>query len=687
MVQALGARGSRRHGRRRRTRRARRARPPRHSTSRSCIRRSRTPGWRSPATSTTRSPDRAARPRSTARRRAPTPNRSSSLDAALDALGRRRRTRRPARIGATLPAPARPAGSGFAAAAILGATAAARRRAGARSHRVSTSGSPSPTSSSPARARWTSRPCTARRRRASRAPPGRAGVPVVAVAGRCGLDADSWRSAGFDAVYTLERRGLGTRRIVRPRRDRSCAASAHSSRSGCRMSLDVVFRAQRAIVDGAERACAIGVQDGRIAAVEPLDADRVRAADRRGRARRACCCPAWSTRTSTSTSRAAPSGRASTTATRAAAAGGVTTIIDMPLNSIPPTTTLAGAGGQARLRGRRRRTSTSGSGAARCPATSRDLRRAARGGRVRLQVLPASTPASPEFPPLDAEQFCGRDGRDRPARRAAHRARRGRRRDRRRRRAGGPAYAAFLRSRPHAAEERAIAHRDRRGERHAAAAPTSLHLSSADALPQLRAARAAGVDVTVETCPHYLAVDAGAHPRRRDRSSSAARRSATRANQDRLWAALAAGDIDLIVSDHSPCTAELKRLDTGDFGAGLGRDRLGAARAAGGVDGRAGPRARPRPTSCAGWPPHRPTGSGSPTRAGSRSAPTPTWCVFASGRAVRGRSGRTCCTRTRCRAYAGRELTGRGPRRPGCAASGSTRAANRAANCSRRGRR
>ena len=54
-----------------------------------------------------------------------------------------------------------------------------------------------------------------------------------------------------------------------------------------------------------------------------------------------CCCPAWSTPTSTSTSRAGRDWEGFATATRAAAAGGVTTLIDMPLNSIPPTTDVA----------------------------------------------------------------------------------------------------------------------------------------------------------------------------------------------------------------------------------------------------------------------------------------------------------------------------------------------------------
>jgi allantoinase len=96
-----------------------------------------------------------------------------------------------------------------------------------------------------------------------------------------------------------------------------------------------------------------------------------------------------------------------------------------------------------------------------------------------------------------------------------------------------------------------------------------LHLSSAGALAQLRAARADGVDVSVETCPHYLAIDSGAvddgatqfkcAPPIRDPD-----------NRERLWDGLVGGEIEMIVSDHSPCTADLKRLDTGDFAAAWG---------------------------------------------------------------------------------------------------------------------
>jgi allantoinase len=96
-----------------------------------------------------------------------------------------------------------------------------------------------------------------------------------------------------------------------------------------------------------------------------------------------------------------------------------------------------------------------------------------------------------------------------------------------------------------------------------------VHLSSASALPALRAARAEGLPVTVETCPHYLCLDAesvadGATefkcaPPIRDRG-----------NRDRLWEGLLDGTLDCVVSDHSPCTPDLKSRDTGDFTAAWG---------------------------------------------------------------------------------------------------------------------
>jgi allantoinase len=132
----------------------------------------------------------------------------------------------------------------------------------------------------------------------------------------------------------------------------------------------------------------------------------------------------------------------------------------------------------------------------------------------------------------------------------------------------GPRYAGFLGSRPKEAEERAIAQvveaaRETGGRAHV------LHLSDADALPLVAAARAEGVRLSVETCPHYLTLTAEEIP---DGATQFKCCPPIReaGNRDRLWQGLAEGTIEAVVSDHSPCTPELKRLDSGDFGTAWG---------------------------------------------------------------------------------------------------------------------
>ena len=92
-----------------------------------------------------------------------------------------------------------------------------------------------------------------------------------------------------------------------------------------------------------------------------------------------------------------------------------------------------------------------------------------------------------------------------------------------------------------------------------------VHLSSAEALPALAAARGGGVRISVETCPHYLTLHAEeiGDGQTQFKCCPPVREAA---NADRLWQGLAEGVIDCIVSDHSPCPVELKRLEEGDFG-------------------------------------------------------------------------------------------------------------------------
>ncbi|XP_074650897.1 allantoinase, mitochondrial-like isoform X2 [Tubulanus polymorphus] len=91
-----------------------------------------------------------------------------------------------------------------------------------------------------------------------------------------------------------------------------------------------------------------------------------------------------------------------------------------------------------------------------------------------------------------------------------------------------------------------------------------VHLSSAECLPLIQVARAQGGPLTCETCHHYLSFDAESIPDK-DTSYKCCPPIRSKQNQETLWEALKSGIIDLVVSDHSPCTADLKQLDTGDF--------------------------------------------------------------------------------------------------------------------------
>jgi allantoinase len=253
------------------------------------------------------------------------------------------------------------------------------------------------------------------------------------------------------------------------------------------------------------------------------------------------------------------------TATRAAVAGGVTTLLDMPLNSIPPTLDLeslrvkqSAAHGQCRV--------DVGFWGGAVPASLGSLKSLADDVFGFKCFLLDS--GAPEFPPLDAEQLTSAmaevadfggllivHAEDADAIAAAPSA-------------AGPRYADFLRSRPAVSEQRAIDTVIGAARRTGARAHI-VHLSSADAGPALRAARTDGVQITVETCPHYLALTAEEIEDGRTEFKCCPPIRG-RENRERLWDALAAGDIDLVVSDHSPCVPALKSLDTGDFGAAWG---------------------------------------------------------------------------------------------------------------------
>jgi allantoinase len=252
-------------------------------------------------------------------------------------------------------------------------------------------------------------------------------------------------------------------------------------------------------------------------------------------------------------------------ATRSAAAGGVTTLIEMPLNSIPATTSVAGyrdklsaaagkiwvdtgfwggvvPGNRYELRG----LWDAGVFGFKCflvPSGVEEFKHIAepdlREALPELAALGAPLLAHAELPgPIDAAMgnLQGRSSRS---------------------------YATWLASRPREAENEGIALLLRLADEFGARVHI-VHLASSEAIPQLKRAKTQGTRVSIETCPHYLtfaaeeigdgATEFKCAPPIREHE-----------NREKLWAALADGAIELIASDHSPCPPAMKLREEGDF--------------------------------------------------------------------------------------------------------------------------
>jgi allantoinase len=253
------------------------------------------------------------------------------------------------------------------------------------------------------------------------------------------------------------------------------------------------------------------------------------------------------------------------TATRAAAAGGVTTVLDMPLNSVPPTITVraleakrAAAEGHCHV--------DVGFWGGIVPGNLDDLADLHDAGVFGFKAFLTDsgvdefehvTPAQLEqamrrLADLDALTLVHAEDDEVLAQAAGVLDE------------GDPrAYATWLASRPDAAEVRAVETIGRLATGTGARSHV-LHLSSADALTPLHAAARAGARLSAETCPHYLALAAEEVP---DGATAFKCAPPIRdgANRDRLWTALADGTLTLVASDHSPTTPERKLLDTGDI--------------------------------------------------------------------------------------------------------------------------
>lgn len=329
--------------------------------------------------------------------------------------------------------------------------------------------------------------------------------------------------------------------------------------------LDLVVRARRVVSTAGVVDRTVGVRAGTVVAIEPYDADLT--AERvleLGEDEVLLPGVVDSHVHVNDPGRAEWEGFA--TATRAAAAGGVTTIVDMPLNCIPPT----------------------------CDVDALELKRTTAEGRSFVDVgfWGGAVPGNlahlgplhdagvlgfkcfllhsgvDEFPHLDPDQLAeamrairALDGllivhaEDSQAVERAPTAH-------------GARYAGFLRSRPRDAENLAVA-RVVELARSTGCRVHVLHVSSADVLPMVARARRDGVRITAETCPHYLTFTAEEVP---DGATQYKCCPPIRegANRELLWQGLRDGVLDLVVSDHSPSTVDLKCLDTGDFGAAWG---------------------------------------------------------------------------------------------------------------------
>ncbi|KAF9180029.1 hypothetical protein BGZ51_006507 [Haplosporangium sp. Z 767] len=251
------------------------------------------------------------------------------------------------------------------------------------------------------------------------------------------------------------------------------------------------------------------------------------------------------------------------TATKAAAAGGVTTLIDMPLNSIPPTTTVENL--HVKTNAARGQTYVDvGFYGGVIPTNVDDLIPLVKEGVKGFKCFMIESGVD-EFPCVNEEEIkaamekfqqtdsvfmfhaemdCGDvpkpEGMD------------------------PKAYNTFLHQRPQVLETNAIRTIIKVAKQYPKVRCHIVHLSAADALPMIRQAKADGVLLTVETCPHYLSLNSEIVPEGATEYKCCPPIREDE-NRDKLWEALKEGTIDYVVSDHSPCVVELKLMDAGDF--------------------------------------------------------------------------------------------------------------------------
>jgi allantoinase len=335
------------------------------------------------------------------------------------------------------------------------------------------------------------------------------------------------------------------------------------------MTVDLLIRAPRAVTGDAaepEQPLAVGVTDGRVTAVEPLAGSTLAGRDTLDLGADEVLLPGLVDSHVHVCEPGNTEWEGFASATKAAAAGGITTLVDMPLDSVPTTVSAdalkvkrRAAGGQCHV--------DAGFWGGVIPGNTPELEPLARAGVTGFKCFLADS-GSPDFPPVDARELTGAlrvlTGLGLPLLVHAESAEAATAIGE----ATGRSYAGYLASRPRGLENIAIAQvieaaRVTGGHAHI------VHLSSSDALPMIASARREGVRITAETCPHYLTLTAEeiGDGETASKCSPPVREAA---NRELLWAGLREQTLGLVVSDHSPCTAQMKEQDSGDFGPAWG---------------------------------------------------------------------------------------------------------------------
>ncbi len=435
--------------------------------------------------------------------------------------------------------------------------------------------------------------------------------------------------------------------------DGEASMDGTDERRGAAVGADVVLRARRAVVGGRETSASVHLSGERIVAVEAYDAPVPEGARVVDLADDEVLLPGLvdSHVHVNEPGRTEWEGFAS--ATRAAAAGGVTTIIDMPLNSIPPTVNVA-ALEEKRAVARDQAYVDVGFWGGAIPGNVPDLRPLHDAGVFGFKCFLLHSGVD-EFPHLEPDELeaAMRETGSLDALMIVH--------------AedshaidhavapDGEEYDRFLHSRPRGAENLAIAQVIELA-RWTGARAHILHLSSSDALPMIRSARADGVRLTVETCPHYLSFTAEEIP---DGATEFKCCPPIReaANRELLWDGLVDGDDRHrrhrpLAVHRGPQAVRHRRLRPG-----VGRHRRSPGRPVGHLDrcARAGPVARRR-RPVDGDRSRRPDRAHRPRshRASAR------WRTSPSSPPTRSSPSRsaTCTTRTPCRRTPAARLTG-----------------------------